>query len=100
MGLCVKHNGRGLCVPDYVRPAAYDAGWSYSQALAGVVEQYKRRHGWVLRALQADGIEFQLADALPDLAPEAAEAALAELQRWLKALPLSRRPLCKARPVL
>ena len=67
------------------------------------MEQYKKRHGWVLRALEADGdsgIEFNLVDALPDLAPEAAEAALADLKRWLKALPLSRRPLCKARAVL
>jgi len=30
-------------VPDYVRPAAGDSGWTYSQALAGVVEQYKAR---------------------------------------------------------
>lgn len=68
-----------------------------------MVEQYKKRHGWVLRALEADGdsgIEFNLVDALPDLAPEAAEAALADLKRWLKALPLSRRPLCKARALL
>jgi len=43
VGLCVKHAGRGLCVPDYVRPAAGDSGWTYSQALAGVVEQYKAR---------------------------------------------------------
>ena len=41
VGLCVKHAGRGLCVPDYVRPAAGDTGWTYSQALAAVVEQYK-----------------------------------------------------------
>lgn len=55
----------------------------------------------MLQALEADGdsgIEFDVADALPNLAPEAAAAALAELTRWLKALPLSRRPLCKARP--
>lgn len=60
----------------------------------------QKRHGWVLQALEADadaGIEIDMADALPELAPEAAAAALADLTRWLKSLPLSRRPLCKAR---
>jgi hypothetical protein len=55
----------------------------------------------VLQALEADadaGIEIDMADALPELAPEAAAAALADLTRWLKSLPLSRRPLCKASP--
>ena len=68
---------------------------------ACVCSRAQKRHGWVLQALEADGdsgIEFDVAGALPDLAPEAAAAVLAELTRWLKALPLSRRPLCKARP--
>lgn len=60
----------------------------------------QKRHGWVLQALEADadaGIEIDMADPLPELAPEAAAATLADLTRWLKSLPLSRRPLCKAR---
>jgi 5'-3' exoribonuclease 1 len=33
VGLCVKHGGRKLCVPDYVCPAPDDRGWLYSPAL-------------------------------------------------------------------
>ena len=33
VGLCVKHGGRKLCVPDYVCPAPDDKGWLYSPAL-------------------------------------------------------------------
>lgn len=30
-----------MCVPDYVQAQPDNTGWTYSQALIGVVEQYK-----------------------------------------------------------
>jgi hypothetical protein len=42
--------------------------------------------------------DFDLADALPEADPDARSRALQDLKKWLKALPLSRRPLCKVCP--
>ena len=43
IGLLVK-NARGpVCVPDYARPVPEGSGWQYSQALVGVLTQYKVR---------------------------------------------------------
>jgi len=43
IGLLVK-NARGpVCVPDYARPVPEGSGWQYSQALLGVLTQYKVR---------------------------------------------------------
>lgn len=39
--------------------------------------------------------DFDLADALPGSTPEERHRALQDLKKWLKSLPLSRRPLCK-----
>ena len=41
VGLCVKHGGKGMCVPDYVQAQPDNNGWTYSQALVTVIEQYK-----------------------------------------------------------
>ena len=41
VGLCVKHGGKGMCVPDYVQAQPDNNGWAYSQALVAVIEQYK-----------------------------------------------------------
>ena len=41
VGLCVKHGAKGMCVPDYVQAQPDNNGWSYSQALIAVIEQYK-----------------------------------------------------------
>ena len=38
----MKHAGRGLCVPDYVRPAAGDTGWTYSQVRRSTAQQSRR----------------------------------------------------------
>ena len=43
IGLCVKNSKGPVCVPDYTRPAENGAGWQYSQALQGVLAQYKAR---------------------------------------------------------
>lgn len=41
VGLCVKHGGRGMCVPDYVQPAPDDRGWLFSPALVQILADYK-----------------------------------------------------------
>lgn len=41
LGLCVKHGAKSMCVPDYVQAQPDNTGWTYSQALIGVIEQYK-----------------------------------------------------------
>lgn len=41
VGLCVKHGPKGLCVPDYVKPQPEEKGWTYSEALLSVLEQYQ-----------------------------------------------------------
>lgn len=43
VGLCVKHGGRGMCVPDYVQPAPDDRGWLFSPALVQILADYKVR---------------------------------------------------------
>jgi hypothetical protein len=43
LGLCVKHGGRNLCVPDYVQAAPGEKGWLYSPALYQVLADYKVR---------------------------------------------------------
>ena len=41
LGLCVKHGAKSMCVPDYVQAQPDNTGWTYSQVLISVVEQYK-----------------------------------------------------------
>lgn len=41
LGLCVKHGAKSMCVPDYVQAQPDNTGWTYSQALISVVEQFK-----------------------------------------------------------
>ena len=66
IGLLVK-NARGpVCVPDYARPVPEGSGWQYSQALVGVLTQYKVR---ALRAglsrLAQQGLTFR--DTIDDV---------------------------------
>lgn len=41
LGLFVKHARKGMCVPDYVQAQPDNDGWVYSQALVGIIEQYR-----------------------------------------------------------
>eukprot|EP00884_Botryococcus_braunii_P018829 jgi/Botrbrau1/562/Bobra.0010s0030.2 len=98
IGLCVKHGGRGMCVPDYVQPAPDDRGWLFSPALINVLLEYKKKFPWVFSFLeenQEEGMMFSGSDMLPDLSPADRLEALGKLKKWIKQLPLSRRPLVK-----
>jgi 5'-3' exoribonuclease 1 len=121
VGLCVKNAAKGLYVPDFAAPLDLKAAaagaaaaaapgapapppgerpfvaWGYSDAMVRAMEQYKMRHGWVWAALEAapSAFDFSLDEALPGLEPAAAAAQLASLRAWLKAQPLSRRPLVR-----
>lgn len=115
VGLCVKNGGKGLCVPDFCAPMqpsarstnqynggqggeAPKAGWAYSDAMVRVLEQYKQRYNWVWVALEQDtsgAMDMPLAQMLPGIDREAAQQQVAQLRKWLKSLPLARRPLVK-----
>ena len=104
VGLCVKHAGRGLCVPDYATPAPDDRGWLYSPALLDALGAYKAKHAWVFALADAPdggpgsggGPDADTVAALvPGDGPAAQAAAVAAAAAWLRGQPLSRRPLVR-----
>ncbi|KAL4425618.1 hypothetical protein ABPG75_009634 [Micractinium tetrahymenae] len=100
VGLCVKNGGKGLYVPDFARPfieAGNAKGWAYSEALVRILDEYRRRFPWLWAAIEQDASpgEFQLDDVLPQQPREQQLEQVAALRKWLKGLPLSRRPLVK-----
>ena len=67
------------------------------QAFAVLLPQ--KKHFWVFAMMEAapdNGMDYDVAEALPEATPEAQRKAVADVKTWLKSLPLSRRPLCKA----
>jgi 5'-3' exoribonuclease 1 len=100
VGLCVKNGGKGLYVPDFARPLMENGdakGWAYSESLVRVLDDYRRRFPWLWAAIEMDAspAEFKLDDVLPDQEREQQLEQIAALRKWLKGLPLSRRPLVK-----
>ena len=104
VGLCIKHAGRGLCVPDFATPAPDDRGWLYSPALLDVLTAYKSKHPWVFALADAPdggpgaggGPDPATVSALvPGEGPPAQAAAIAAAAAWLKSQPISKRPLVK-----
>lgn len=100
VGLCVKNGSKGLYVPDFARPLmeAGDAkGWAYSEALVRILDDYRRRFPWLWAAIEQDASpgEFHLDNVLPEQPREQQLEQVAALRKWLKGLPLSRRPLVK-----
>lgn len=58
----------------------------------------QKKHYWVFAMMEAapdSGMDYDVADALPEATPEAQKKAVQDVKAWLKSLPLSRRPLCK-----
>ncbi|BDA46451.1 5'-3' exoribonuclease 1 [Coccomyxa sp. Obi] len=103
IGLFVKHGSKGLCVPDYVQAKPEEKGWAYSQSLLQVLEQYKKKHFWVFAMMEAapdNGMDYDVAEALPEATFEGQRKAVQDVKAWLKSLPLSRRPLCKSSSVV
>ena len=63
-----------------------------------LLEAYKQRFPWVWAALEADAGDdwnLNLDAALPGVDDDAARAQVADVLKWIKAQPLSRRPLVK-----
>ena len=59
----------------------------------------QKKHFWVFAMMEAapdNGMDYDVAEAMPEATPEAQRKAVAYVKAWLKSLPLSRRPLCKA----
>lgn len=119
VGLCVRNAAKSLFVPDYAAPTpaqpggSYEGqqqggtpgqdrpgggtGWTYSDALVRLLEAHKRKAPWLWAALESDpeSRDYELGAMLPGSSEEQAHAALAQLLSWLRAQPLSRRPLVK-----
>ncbi|KAI3438723.1 hypothetical protein D9Q98_001143 [Chlorella vulgaris] len=103
VGLLVKNGAKALYVPDYARPFMEGGdvkGWAYSEALVRVLDDYRRRFPWLWAALETDGVDLTLDLLLPNQPKEQQLEQLAALQKWLKGLPLARRPLVKLNAVI
>eukprot|EP00798_Chlamydomonas_sp_ICE-L_P005709 gene5709-12771_t len=101
VGLAVKHAGKGLCVPGYTTEGP-TGGWLYSPSMVLVLEEYRNRHSWLWNVLEASsGSEqggpgkIRLAEVLPSQSPQQRKDRVAAVVKWIKGLPLARRPLVK-----
>lgn len=74
--------------------------WQYSEALVRAVEAFRTRFPWFFRALesrQGDASAVTLADFFPpDTTLDSALAQLNDAQKFIKSLPLGRRPLVRS----
>ena len=120
VGLYVKNAANELFVPDFCAPVqsreektddasnnklardkngVVKRGWAYSDALVRILEQYKQRFPFVIKALE-DGNESERRDILleklfPGMDHDAALAQVSLIGKWLKTTSLARRPLVK-----
>ena len=122
VGLSVKNATKQLYVPDFCAPldsasdtwrsvpendgegaAASKAngnakgGWSYSEALIRILEQYKQKFPFVWKALEnLNGrSDLEVKDLLPGMDHDTAVQHIGSITKWLKSTALSRRPLVK-----
>ena len=98
LGLSLKSRGQGAYVPDYCKVVRRQDNvfYEYSANALQVLQQYKLKFPWVFEAVTKENKkDYYGDDFFPNASPEDRDRKLYEVQRWLKRLPLSRRPMVK-----
>ncbi|UPR01782.1 5'-3' exoribonuclease [Chloropicon primus] len=98
LGLCLKSRSQGAIVPDYCKVVVRGENtfYEYTAVALQVLQQYKLKFPWVFDAVAKEGKkDYYGNDFFPSLPPEEADKMLYSVSRWLKQLPLARRPMVK-----
>ena len=112
LGLNLRAGNRDLFIPDYARkapPRTSDdgsgpvaGGWEYSAEAVALMEEYKSQFEWVFKIveLESEARTHDLGKHCPRGQEEVVEKQVALVQRWLKSLPISKRPQVPAGSVV
>ena len=98
LGLCLKSRSQGAIVPDYCRAVVRGENtfYEYTSKTLQVMQQYKQKFPWVFDGVTREGKkDYYANDFFGKMPEEEADKLLYAASRWLKQLPLSRRPMVK-----